>query len=64
MESKYYCFFRLIIIYFKDNLPRVMGLVYSIRGYNILFRILTFAKPSCENALQPSPCYYTRTTVI
>ena len=53
MESKYYCFSRLIIIYFIDNLHRVMGLVYSIRGYNILFRILTFAKPSCENVLQP-----------
>ena len=26
-----------------------------IRGKNILFRILTFAKPECDNVLQPEP---------
>ena len=26
-----------------------------IRGYNILFRVLTFAKPECDNFLQPEP---------
>ena len=26
-----------------------------IRGQNILFRVLTFAKPECDNVLQPDP---------
>ena len=25
------------------------------RGYNILFRVLMFAKPECDNGLQPEP---------
>ena len=27
----------------------------SIKGYNILFHVLTFAKPECDNVLQPEP---------
>ena len=26
-----------------------------LRGYNIIFRVSTFAKPECNNALQPDP---------
>ena len=34
---------------------RLMAIEKSVSNYNILFRILTFAKPSCDNVLQPSP---------
>ena len=29
--------------------------ILALRGLNILFRVLTFAKPECDNVLQPEP---------
>ena len=33
---------------------------FIMRGQNILFHVLTFAKPECDNVLQPEPRTYNR----
>ena len=45
--------FFLLIMHFVVSICLVFSSL--IRGKNILFRILTFAKPECGNVLQPEP---------
>ena len=51
--------FSVIVDLLHNVLPIICGssvFVFAlIRGYNILFRFLTFAKPECDNVLQPEP---------
>ena len=43
-----------LVVKLKDRFSWVLAHVI-LRGYNILFRVLTFAKPECDNVLQPDP---------
>ena len=51
------------LVWFRCTLSYLELFVIERKIYNNLFRILTFAKPSCDNLLQPSPLathYHTR----